>query len=153
MGSCSKTGNNNNGLVSGPTSANIYYNLIPMTSLVNNNNNNNSHLKPPPPPSQAMEESPTNSTLSTVPSGAGTTVSTVASCDSGISTRGAGTELIMLYAYKAQAPDELTVQKGDWIFADLNNQSVQGWLWAHDPKTRKFGFIPKAYARRMASID
>jgi len=59
----------------------------------------------------------------------------------------------MLYDYKAQAPDELTVMRGDWIYADLTNQSVQGWLWAHDPKLRKYGFIPKAYARKMASID
>ena len=167
LSSCGKSAFTSNGLPA--TTANIYYNLLPMTnsSLVTNNNNlNNVHhnnhknetVKQQP--SQAMEESPTNSTLSTLPSGGvESSVSTVPSGDShtgdsGISnSRYSGTELIMLYDYKAQAPDELTVMRGDWIYADLTNQSVQGWLWAHDPKLRKFGFIPKAYARRMASID
>jgi len=58
-----------------------------------------------------------------------------------------GTELIMLYDFKAQAPDDLTVRRGDWLYADLNNQTVEGWLWCYSPKTRKYGFIPKAYAR------
>uniref|UniRef100_A0A182QLD8 SH3 domain-containing protein n=1 Tax=Anopheles farauti TaxID=69004 RepID=A0A182QLD8_9DIPT len=50
----------------------------------------------------------------------------------------------------AQAPDDLSVRRGDWIYADLNNQTVDGWLWAYAPKTRKYGFIPKAYARPPA---
>jgi len=58
-----------------------------------------------------------------------------------------GAELIMLYDFKAQAPDDLSVRRGDWIYADLNNQTVDGWLWSYSPKTRKYGFIPKAYAR------
>nr|CAG4640958.1 EOG090X083C [Eulimnadia texana] len=61
-----------------------------------------------------------------------------------------GTELVMLYDYKAQAPDDLTVRRGDWVYADLNNQTVDGWLWAFAPKSRKYGFIPKAYARPPA---
>ncbi|KAL0266475.1 UNVERIFIED_CONTAM: hypothetical protein PYX00_008995 [Menopon gallinae] len=61
-----------------------------------------------------------------------------------------GTELVMLYDYKAQAPDDLFVRRGDWIYADMNNQTVDGWLWAYAPKTRKYGFIPKAYARPPA---
>lgn len=58
-----------------------------------------------------------------------------------------GTELIILYDFKAQAPDDLSVRRGDWIYADLSNQTVDGWLWSYSPKTRKYGFIPKAYAR------
>lgn len=61
-----------------------------------------------------------------------------------------GTELVMLYDYKAQAPDDLSVRRGDWIYSDLNNQTVDGWLWSFAPKTRKYGFIPKAYARPPA---
>lgn len=61
-----------------------------------------------------------------------------------------GTELVMLYDYKAQAPDDLSVRRGDWVYADLNNQNVDGWLWAFAPKVRKYGFIPKAYARPPA---
>jgi len=61
-----------------------------------------------------------------------------------------GTELVMLYDYKAQTPDDLSVRRGDWVYADLNNQTIDGWLWAYAPKTRKYGFIPKAYARPPA---
>lgn len=61
-----------------------------------------------------------------------------------------GTEMVMLYDYKAQAPDDLTVRRGDWIYADLTSQTVEGWLWVYSPKTRKHGFIPKAYARPPA---
>ncbi|XP_048510458.1 SH3 domain-containing protein Dlish [Athalia rosae] len=61
-----------------------------------------------------------------------------------------GTELVVLYDYKAQAPDDLSVRRADWIYADLANQTVDGWLWAYAPKTRKYGFIPKAYARPPA---
>lgn len=33
-----------------------------------------------------------------------------------------GTELVMLYDYKAQAPDDLSVRRGDFIYVNLNNQ-------------------------------
>lgn len=58
-----------------------------------------------------------------------------------------GTELVMLYDYKAQAPDDLSVKRGEWVYADLTAQTVEGWLWAHAPKSRRSGFIPTAYAR------
>ena len=54
------------------------------------------------------------------------------------------------YQIQAQAPDDLSVRRGDWVYADLNNQTVDGWLWSYAPKTRKYGFIPKAYARPPA---
>lgn len=56
----------------------------------------------------------------------------------------------LLVLFQAQAPDDLSVRRGDWIYADLANQTVDGWLWAYAPKTRKYGFIPKAYARPPA---
>ena len=55
-----------------------------------------------------------------------------------------------IFYFQAQAPDDLSVRRGDWVYADLNNQTVDGWLWAYAPKTRKYGFIPKAYARPPA---
>nr|CAD7424929.1 unnamed protein product [Timema monikensis] len=85
-----------------------------------------------------------------------------------------GTELVMLYDYKptiktyqlngcrllakivssfvevVSTTNPSAVKRGDWIYADLNNQTVDGWLWAYAPKTRKYGFIPKAYARPPA---
>jgi len=51
---------------------------------------------------------------------------------------------------QAQAPDDLSVKRGDWVYADLNHQTVEGWLWSYAPKQRKYGFIPKAYARPPA---
>lgn len=60
-----------------------------------------------------------------------------------------GTELVMLYDYKAQAPDDLSARRGEIIYADLSNQTVEGWLWAFAPKASKkcgrYGFIPKSY--------
>jgi len=55
--------------------------------------------------------------------------------------------VLIKYSTQAQAPDDLSVRRGDWVYADLTNQTVDGWLWAYAPKTRKYGFIPKAYAR------
>ena len=31
------------------------------------------------------------------------------------------------YVLQAQAPDDLTVRRGDWVYADLSNQTVDGW--------------------------
>ena len=51
---------------------------------------------------------------------------------------------------QAQAPDDLSVRRGDWVYADLSNQTVDGWLWSYSPKNKKYGFIPRAYARPPA---
>lgn len=59
-----------------------------------------------------------------------------------------GTELVMLYSYQAQAPDNLTLERGDLLYTDLSNQSVEGWLWSYAPTARKFGFVPRAYVGR-----
>ncbi|XP_015789334.1 SH3 domain-containing protein Dlish [Tetranychus urticae] len=98
--------------------------------LLDNLIDHNSPSPPPPPPSQ--EDS-------------GELLMTPV-----IEGRPFGTELVMLYDYKAQAPDDLSVRRGDWIYANYNNQKVDGWLWAYAPKIRKYGFIPKAYARPPA---
>lgn len=57
---------------------------------------------------------------------------------------------IRLLFTQAQASDDLSVRRGDWIYADLNNQTVDGWLWVYAPKTKKYGFVPKVYARPPA---
>ncbi|XP_040583964.1 SH3 domain-containing protein Dlish isoform X2 [Lepeophtheirus salmonis] len=82
-------------------------------------------------------------------SGAGSIVSNGNNTD----IRHHGTELIMLYDYKAQAPDDLTVKRGDWVYADMNNQTVDGWLWTYAVKSQRYGFIPKAYARPPATTN
>jgi hypothetical protein len=59
-------------------------------------------------------------------------------------------EMVVLYDYKAQAPDDLSVQRGDWVSADLSNQTMDGWMWCRSPKSGEYGFIPKAFARPPA---
>ena len=49
---------------------------------------------------------------------------------------------------QAQAPDNLTLERGDLLYTDLSNQSVEGWLWSYAPTARKFGFVPRAYVGR-----
>lgn len=61
-----------------------------------------------------------------------------------------GIELVMLFDYKAQVPDDLTIRRGEWIYADLTNQTVEGWLWAYSPKQRRYGFVPKAWTNTPA---
>lgn len=109
----------------------------------NNNNNNNIHSNSLIGLTTSM--SPTNPAVTSTPP---TSHPPLGSGNDDL--RYHGTELVMLYDYKAQAPDDLSVRRGDWIYADLNNQTVDGWLWAYAPKTRKYGFIPKAYARPPA---
>lgn len=55
-----------------------------------------------------------------------------------------------MFVTQAQASDDLSVRRGDWIYADLSNQTVDGWLWVYAPKTKKYGFVPKVYARPPA---
>jgi hypothetical protein len=63
-----------------------------------------------------------------------------------------GTELVMLYDYKAQAPDDLSVRRGELVYADLSAQTVDGWIWAWKAQKKcggkaAYGFIPKAYTQ------
>ena len=58
-----------------------------------------------------------------------------------------GTELISLYDYTAQAPDDLTVSRGEWLYTDLTNQLHEGWIWVYSPAARRQGYIPRAYAK------
>lgn len=57
--------------------------------------------------------------------------------------------LVMLYDYKAQAPDDLSVRRGEVVFAQNDpDQTIDGWIWVFAPKAKrsgKYGFIPKAY--------
>ncbi|XP_066284949.1 SH3 domain-containing protein Dlish-like [Branchiostoma lanceolatum] len=65
-------------------------------------------------------------------------------------TRPRGTELIALYDYDAKAPDDLTVTQGDYLYADLDNQDQEEWLWAYSAAQKKHGYVPRAYAKPPA---
>lgn len=90
-----------------------------------------------------------SSTSSDVPTGDTKGLGTSGSTDT-IDSVYRGVELVMLFDYKAQVPDDLTIRRGEWIYADLTNQTVEGWLWAYSPKQRRYGFVPKAWASTPA---
>ncbi|XP_077977142.1 SH3 domain-containing protein Dlish-like [Glandiceps talaboti] len=65
-----------------------------------------------------------------------------------------GTELVSLYDYQGKASDDLSVTRGDYIYADLSDQqdnATEGWIWAYSPRTKKEGYIPRAYAKPPAT--
>ena len=57
------------------------------------------------------------------------------------------TELIVLYDFTGQAPDEVTVTRGEWVYANMADQPEEGWLWVYVTATGKYGFIPKDFAK------
>ncbi|XP_022089802.1 SH3 domain-containing protein Dlish-like [Acanthaster planci] len=61
-----------------------------------------------------------------------------------------GTELMSLYDYQGRIADDLTVVRGDLLYADMTNQTHDEWLWAYCPRTQTCGFIPRGYARPPA---
>ena len=61
-------------------------------------------------------------------------------------------ELVVLYDYSAQAPDDVSVTRGEWVYANLADQPEPDWLWVYAPATSKFGFIPKEFAKPPSII-
>ena len=57
------------------------------------------------------------------------------------------TRLVCLYDYAATAPDDLSITRGEWLYADLQDQVDDAWLWAYSPSTKKYGYVPRAYAK------
>ena len=60
------------------------------------------------------------------------------------------TRLICLYDYSATAPDDLTVSRGQWLYADAT-QDDPDWLWVYSPSQSKAGYIPRTYAKPPSS--
>ena len=57
------------------------------------------------------------------------------------------TRLVCLYDYNATAPDDLSITRGEWLYADLQDQVDDSWLWAYSPGTKRYGYVPRAYAK------
>ena len=57
------------------------------------------------------------------------------------------TRLVCLYDFNAQAHDDLTVTRGEWLYADLNDQDDADWLWVFSPSQSMAGYIPRTYAK------
>ncbi|CAG2212208.1 unnamed protein product [Mytilus edulis] len=63
-------------------------------------------------------------------------------------------EYVMKYEYKGQAHGQqnIYVQKGEAIYADLNSQNSSEWIWVHIPRTDQYGYIPASYAEKQTTV-
>ena len=62
-----------------------------------------------------------------------------------------GQELVCTDTFLGQKVEELTVYKGDWIYADMKHKDGHGYIWAYSPSTKRQGFVPKACLRPPAT--
>ena len=64
-----------------------------------------------------------------------------------------GSRLIVLYNFESKSFDDLTVQPGEYVYANLKDQLVPGWIWAYSPKSHKSGFIPEDRVKEPVVTD
>lgn len=62
-----------------------------------------------------------------------------------------GQELVCIDSSLARRDDELTIYKGDWIYADMKHKNSKGWIWAYSPSTKCQGYVPKSCLRPPAT--
>ncbi|XP_048577723.1 SH3 domain-containing protein Dlish-like [Nematostella vectensis] len=62
-----------------------------------------------------------------------------------------GQDLVCTDTYTAQQDNELTVFKGDWVYADMQQRDARGWIWAYSPASHKQGYVPRACLRPPAT--
>lgn len=62
-----------------------------------------------------------------------------------------GQELVCTDTFVSQKSEELTVYKGDWIYADMKHKDGRGYIWAYSPSAKHQGFVPKACLRPPAT--
>lgn len=64
-----------------------------------------------------------------------------------------GTRLIVLHNFQGKAFDDLPVRPGEYVFANLKDQIVPGFIWAYSPNTKKSGFIPEDHVKEPVVTD
>ena len=64
-----------------------------------------------------------------------------------------GTRLIVLHNFDSRAFDDLTVRPGEYVFANLKDQIVPGWIWAYSPHSKKSGFVPDDHVKEPVVTD
>ena len=64
-----------------------------------------------------------------------------------------GTRLIVLYKFQGSAFDDLTVRPGEYVYANLKDQIVPGWIWAYSTSSKRSGFIPEECVREPVVTD
>ena len=62
-----------------------------------------------------------------------------------------GQELVCIDTFVGRRVDELTVNKGDWIYADMKLKDSRGWVWAYSPSNKTQGFVPRSCVRPPAT--
>lgn len=62
-----------------------------------------------------------------------------------------GHELVCIDTYIGKKVDELTVHKGDWIYADMKLKDSRGWIWAYSPANKLQGYVPRSCVRPPAT--
>lgn len=62
-----------------------------------------------------------------------------------------GQELVCTDTYIGRRVDELTVNKGDWIYADMKHKDGRGWIWAYSPSNKTQGYVPRSCVRPPAT--
>ncbi|XP_078363110.1 SH3 domain-containing protein Dlish-like [Oculina patagonica] len=64
-----------------------------------------------------------------------------------------GTRLIVLYNFQGKAFDDLSVRPGEYVYANLKDQIVPGFIWAYSPNSKKSGFIPEDHVKEPVVTD
>ena len=59
----------------------------------------------------------------------------------------------MLYNFEGQAFDDRTVRPGEYVYANLKEQIVPGWIWAYSPQRKKSGLIPEDSVKKPVVTD
>ena len=62
-----------------------------------------------------------------------------------------GHELVCIDTYVGKKVDELTVNKGYWIYADMKLKDNRGWIWAYSPTNKLQGYVPRSCVRPPAT--
>lgn len=64
-----------------------------------------------------------------------------------------GTRLIVLHNFQGKALDDLPVRPGEYVYANLKDQIVPGFIWAYSPNRKKSGFIPEDHVKEPVVTD
>ena len=60
--------------------------------------------------------------------------------------------LLVLYNFQAQAPDDLSVSRGEIVVADVSKQDNDDWVWVTSDSQGRSGYIPRTYAKEAGAV-
>ena len=59
------------------------------------------------------------------------------------------TKLGCLYDYKAEAPDHISVRRGESLYSDMDSQTNNAWIYVYSTDAGKSGFMPRSHAKPL----